>query len=111
MMKKQQIPKWKIKKGDQVVVITGNNKGMTGRVLDVLRQEGTAVVEGVRVVKRHTKPSATNPEGGIIEKEAPINISNLAIADPKTGEATRVGRRKEDGKLVRFAKKSGQALD
>ncbi|WP_181390672.1 MULTISPECIES: 50S ribosomal protein L24 [Sphingobacterium] len=101
----------KIKKGDLVKVIAGNSKGVQGKVLTVLVDKNRAIVEGANIVKKHTKPSAANPNGGIIEKEAGINISNLAVIDPKTGETTRVGRKlNADGKLVRYAKKSGEEI-
>lgn len=103
--------KFHIKKGDTVKVISGNNKGQTGRVLEMLPEAGRAVVEGVNLIKRHTKPSATNPQGGIVEKEAPIAVSKLMLVDPKSGEPTRVGRKaNEEGKMVRYAKKSGEIL-
>lgn len=103
--------KLKIKTGDLVKVIAGNSKGAQGKVLQVLIEKNRAVVEGANLVKKHTKPSAANPNGGIIEKEAAIHISNLALIDPKTGEPTRVGRRlNADGKLVRYAKKSGEEI-
>jgi len=99
-----------IKKGDMVQVNSGDNKGSQGKVLEVLVAEERAVVEGVNMVKKHTKPNAKHPQGGIIEKEAPIHISNLQPLDPKTGFPTRVGRRKnEEGKLVRVAK-SGEEI-
>ena len=101
----------KIKKGDQVVVLTGRDKGKKGEVLRVLVAEERAVVSGVNVAQRHTKPTQTDP-GGINRKELPISLSNLAIADPKTGEPTRVGfKNLEDGRKVRFAKKSGEVID
>ncbi|MCW8310279.1 50S ribosomal protein L24 [Sphingobacterium thalpophilum] len=101
----------KIKKGDLVKVIAGNSKGVQGKVLTVLVDKNRAIVEGANIVKKHTKPSAANPNGGIIEKEAGIHISNLALIDPKTGETTRVGRKlNADGKLVRYAKKSGEEI-
>nr|WP_207774415.1 MULTISPECIES: 50S ribosomal protein L24 [Sphingobacterium] len=101
----------KLKKGDLVKVIAGNSKGVQGKVLQILVDADRAVVEGANIVKKHTKPSAANPNGGIIEKEAAINISNLTLIDPKTGEPTRVGRRvNEDGKIVRYAKKSGEEI-
>ncbi len=104
----------KIKKGDRVIVLAGKYKGVEGDVLKVLPKDGRAVVEGVNMVKRHQKPSQTE-QGGIITKEAPLDISNLAIKDPKTGEATRVGFRfegeGEDRRKVRYAKKSGEAID
>lgn len=103
-----------IKKGDTVCVISGNNKGNKGVVLEVIKEKQRAVVEGVNLVSKHTKPSATNPQGGIIKQEASIHISNLMVVDPKTGEPTRVGRRLEEieGKkrLVRYAKKSGEEI-
>ena len=100
-----------IRKGDTVVVITGNNKGQKGRVLEIIRKTNRAIVEGVNMMKKHTKPNAESPQGGIIEKEAPVHISNLMLVDPKSGEATRIGRRLDDnGKLVRFSKKSGEEI-
>jgi large subunit ribosomal protein L24 len=99
-----------IKKGDTVVVITGNSKGQKGRVLEVIREDDRAFVEGVNLMKKHTKPNAKAPQGGIIEKEAPVHVSNLMIVDPKAGP-TRIGRRLNDkGKLVRFSKKSGEEI-
>jgi len=106
--------KIKIKSGDLVKVIAGNSKGVQGKVLQVIIETNRAVVEGANIVKKHTKPSAAtpaNPNGGIIEKEAAINISNLALIDPKTGNPTRVGRKvNADGKIVRYAKKSGEEI-
>ena len=102
--------KLKIKSGDTVVVIAGEHKGSEGRVMKVYRDDNKAIVEGVNTVKKHEKPSAANPQGGITEKEAPIHVSNLALVDPKSGEPTRVGYRMEDGKKVRFSKKSNQVL-
>ncbi|SLN40282.1 50S ribosomal protein L24 [Oceanibacterium hippocampi] len=103
--------KFKIKKGDKVVVLTGKDKGRSGEVLRMLRAEHRALVQGVNMVKRHTRPSSGN-QGGIIEKEAPIHISNLALADPKDGKPSRVGfRTLEDGRKVRFAKRSGEVID
>jgi large subunit ribosomal protein L24 len=100
-----------IKKGDSVVVVTGNSKGQKGKVLEVIREKDRAIVEGVNMMKKHTKPNSAHPQGGIIEKEASIHISNLMLADPKTGVATRVGRRMDaEGKLVRYAKKSGEEI-
>jgi large subunit ribosomal protein L24 len=107
-----EVAKLRIKKGDKVVVIAGKDKSKTGRVLVVYPKENRVLVEGVNIVKRHTKPNFKYPEGGIIEKEAPIHISNVAIVDPKTGEPTRVGYKfLEDGTKVRFAKKSGEVID
>ena len=101
--------KLKIKKGDQVVVIAGSSKGKKGEVLEVLRAKNRAIVEDVNVVKKHNKPTNENP-GGIVEQPAPIHISNLALVDPKTGEPTRVGRKIENGKIVRYSKKSGEII-
>ena len=101
----------KIKKGDKVVVLAGRDKGKAGEVLQVLPKDGRAVVRGVNLVKRHTKQSQTS-EGGIISKEATIDLSNIAIADPKDGKATRVGfKLLDDGRKVRFAKRSGDVID
>jgi len=101
----------KIKKGDKVVVLTGRDKGKTGEVFQVMPREARALVRGVNLVKRHQRQSATQ-EGGIISKEAPIHLSNLAYADPKDGKATRVGFKiLEDGRKVRFAKRSGDLID
>ncbi len=103
--------KFKIKKGDKVVVITGRDKGKSGEVLRVLRDEDRVVVQGVNMVKRHTRPGAGQP-GGIVEKEAAIRISNVAHLDPKSNRPTRVGYKfLEDGRKVRFAKRSGEVLD
>jgi len=100
-----------IKKGDTVIVNAGNSKGQKGKVLRVLVKDQRAVVEGINMVSKSTKPSAKHPQGGIIKQEAPIHISNLNVVDPKTGEATRVGRRLgANGKLVRYAKKSGEEI-
>lgn len=102
--------KLRIKTGDTVVVTAGDHKGSEGKVMQVDAAKNKAIVEGVNTVKKHEKPSAENPQGGITEKEAPIHISNLSLVDPKSGEATRVGYRMEDGKKVRFSKKSNQVL-
>ncbi|GAB1452964.1 50S ribosomal protein L24 [Draconibacterium sp.] len=100
-----------IKKGDTVLVIAGNNKGKKGRVLEIITKTDRAIVEGVNMMKKHTKPNAETPQGGIVEKEAPVHISNLMLFDAKAGVATRVGRRLNDqGKLVRFSKKSGEEI-
>ncbi len=100
-----------IKKGDTVYVNAGDDKGATGRVLKVLVSKGRAIVEGVNMVSKHTKPNAKAPQGGIVKKEAPIHLSNLNVVDPKTKKATRIGRRKdESGKLVRYSKKSGEEI-
>jgi len=103
--------KLKIKKGDEVVVVSGRDAGLKGNVLKVMPKERRALVEGVNRVKRHTRASSTSP-GGIIEKELPIHVSNLSLVDPKTGKPTRVGYRVlEDGRKVRFAKRSGEIID
>ena len=101
----------KIKKGDKVVVLTGRDSGRTGEVVQVMPKDEKALVRGVNMVKRHQKQSM-NQEGGIISKEAPIHLSNLAVADPKDGKPTRVGFRiLDDGRKVRFAKRSGDLID
>ncbi len=101
----------KIKKGDKVVVLTGRDKGKTGEVVQVMPKEERALVRGVNLVKRHQRQTAT-AEGGIISKEAPLHLSNLAYADPKDGKPTRVGfKTLEDGRKVRFAKRSGDLID
>lgn len=103
--------KLKIKKGDRVVVLAGRSKGKTGEVLKVMPTENRAVVQGVNVVKRHTRPTNTQA-GGIVEKEAPIHVSNLALLDPKTGKGTRVGYKTlDDGRKVRVARRSGEVID
>lgn len=103
--------KFKIKKGDKVIVTTGRDKGKQGEVLRVLRSENRVLVQGVNVVKRHTRPSQVTA-GGIVEKEAPLHISNVAHVDPKSNQATRVGLRVEDGgRKVRYAKRSGETID
>ncbi len=100
-----------IKKGDSVIVISGNAKGSEGKVLEVVREKERAIVEGVNMVSKHTKPNAKSPQGGIIKQEAPIHISNLMLKDPKTGKPTRIGRRLDkSGKLVRYSKKSGEEI-
>ena len=100
----------KLKKGDQVVVLAGRDKGKTGEILKVIPAEGRAIVSGVNMVTRHQRQTQTN-RGGRIAQEAAIAISNIAMQDPKDGSATRVGFRMEDGKKVRFAKKSGETID
>jgi len=103
--------KLKIKTGDTVRVIAGDYKGSEGKIVRILREKNKAIVEGVNIISKHVKPSATNPQGGIVKKEAPIHISNLAIVDPKTNETTKVGiQRNENGKNVRVSKKSNQVL-
>lgn len=102
--------KLKVKAGDLVKVIAGNHKGEQGKIVRVFVDKNTAVVEGINMVSKHTKPSAANPQGGIVKKEAPIHISNIALIDPKTKEATKVGYRTEGDKKVRFSKKSNQVV-
>ena len=105
------VVKLHIKKGDTVRVIAGDSKGSEGKVLSVQKDKNRAIVEGVNLVKKHTKPNAAHPQGGIIEQEAPIHISNLQLIDPKSGQPTRIGRRQNDkGKLVRYAKRSGEEI-
>lgn len=100
-----------IKKGDTVYVNAGDNKGQQGKVLEVIVEKQRAIVEGVNMVSKHTKPNAANPQGGIVKQEAPIHISNLQPLDPKSGKPTRVGRKvNEKGKLVRVAVKSGEEI-
>ena len=100
-----------IKKGDTVYVNSGEDKGKTGTVLQVLVTKGRAVVEGINMISKHSKPNAQNPQGGIEKTEASIHISNLNLVDPKTGEPTRIGRKKDSkGKFVRYAKKSGEEI-
>jgi len=107
---KTKMAKLKIKTGDNVVVTTGEHKGSEGKVMRVFLEKNKAIVEGVNMVSKHEKPSANNPQGGIAKKEAPIHISNLSLIDPKSGKATRVGYKMEDGKKVRISKKSNQVI-
>jgi large subunit ribosomal protein L24 len=100
----------KIKKGDDVVVLTGKDKGRTGKVLRVIPSDDRVVVQGIQVVQRHTRPSAGNPQGGIVNKEASIHLSNVALVDSK-GKPTRVGFRMDGDKKVRFAKTTGDAIN
>jgi len=109
MKSKRFAPKFKIKKGDKVKVIAGSNRGSEGEVLEVHAKTAKAVVDGVNLAKKHTKPTNENP-GGINEIAMPIHISNLALIDPKSGNTTRVGYRVEDGKSVRYSKKSGETI-
>ncbi len=100
-----------IKKGDTVIVLTGEDKGKSGKVLQMLRDEQRAIVEGVNIVTKSAKPSAKNPQGGFIKVEAPIHVSNLSLVDPKSGKPTRIAIRvNADGKKVRIAKKSGEEI-
>ncbi|MFM8431525.1 MAG: 50S ribosomal protein L24 [Bacteroidota bacterium] len=102
-------PKLNVRKGDTVKVISGDSKGSQGRVLEVIVAERRILVEGVNMVTKHTKPNAKNTQGGIVKKEAPIHISNVMVVDGK-GNTTRVGRRMEGDKLVRYSKKSGEVI-
>ncbi len=103
--------KYHIKRGDNVIVNAGEYKSQQGKVLHVLRNKEKAIVEGINIVSKHTKPNSDNPQGGIIKKEAPIHISNLMLVDPASGEATRIGRRlNKDNKLVRYSKKSEEEI-
>ena len=99
-----------IKKGDTVYVNAGNDKGKTGKVLEVIPSKDRAIVEGINIVSKHTKPSPKHPQGGIVKQEASVHISNLQVVDPKSGTPTRIGRKVVDGKIVRFAKKSGEEI-
>lgn len=100
-----------IKKGDVVIVNSGEYKGQQGRVLEIDKKKSRAIVEGVNLVSKHTKPNAESPQGGIIKKEAPVHISNLNPVDPTSGKATRIGRKLDDNnKLVRYSKKSGEEI-
>ena len=101
----------KIRKGDTVVVLSGKDKGKTGEVIRSMPKESKVVVSGVNVAIRHTKPTQLNPQGGIERKEAPLHVSKVAIADPKTGKATRVRFEERDGKKVRVAARSGEKID
>ena len=106
------MPKLHVKKGDTVKVLSGNSKGQEGKVIEVLIAKSRAIVEGVNMVSKHSKPNAANPQGGIIKMEASIHISNIMVVDPKSGDATRIGRKLDDksGKLVRYSKKSGEII-
>ena len=100
-----------IKKGDTVMVITGESKGQKGRILEVDREKNRALVEGINLVSKHTKPNTKAPQGGIIKKEAPIHVTNLMLIDPTSGKPTRVGKKLNDkDKLVRYSKKSGEEI-
>jgi len=100
-----------VKKGDNVKVITGEDKGKEGRILAILVKKNKAIVEGLNMVSKHTKPNAANQQGGIIKQEAPIHLSNLMLLDPSSGEQTRIGRKRDkDGKLVRYSIKSGEVI-
>ena len=99
-----------IKKGDTVYVNAGNDKGKTGKVLSVIPDKDRAIVEGINMVSKHTKPNPKQPQGGIVKQEAGIHISNLQLIDPQSGKATRVGYKVVDGKKIRYAKKSGEEI-
>ncbi|MBU6081162.1 MULTISPECIES: 50S ribosomal protein L24 [Allobacillus] len=100
-----------VKKGDKVVVISGKDKGKEGTILEAYPKKERVLVEGVNYVKKHAQPSQDNPQGGILTIEAPVHVSNVMPVDPKSGQPTRVGYEVKDGKKVRIAKKSGEALD
>jgi len=109
--KQTQVAKLKIRKGDLVKVIAGDSKGSQGKIVEVILAKNRAIVEGANMVSKHTKPNAASPNGGIIKMAAAIHISNLMLVDPKSGETTRIGRKKNaDGKLVRVSKKSGEEI-
>ena len=103
-------PKIHVKKNDMVYILSGDDKGKKGRVLEVLVHEMKAFVEGVNIVSKHTKPNAKNTQGGIVKKEAAVPVSKLALLDPKDGKHTRVGRRIENGKSVRYSKRSNEVI-
>ena len=106
------MPKLHVKKGDTVKVLSGNSKGQEGKVIEVLIARSRAIVEGVNMVSKHSKPNAANPQGGITKMEASIHISNIMVVDPNSGDATRIVRELDDklGKLVRYSKKSGEII-
>jgi large subunit ribosomal protein L24 len=107
---KEVMSKLHIKKDDNVIVIAGSDKGKTGKVTKVLVKENRAIVEGVNMVSKSTKPSAKNPQGGIVKMEAPIHISNISLIDPKSGKATRIAVKHEGKNVIRIAKKSGEEI-
>jgi len=110
--KKNKQQKLHIRRDDTVKVIAGNSKGKSGKVLEVIAEKNRAVVEGVNMITKHRKPSATNPEGGVDKVEASVHLSNLMLIDPATGETTRTGRKADDkGKLQRFSKKTGEVIN
>ena len=104
--------KIKIKKNDTVIVTTGNSKGVKGKVIKVYPSKNRAMVEGANMISKHTKPNAASPQGGIVKQEASIHISNLVLVDPKSGEATKIGRKVDENtrKLVRYSKNSGEVI-
>ena len=99
-----------IRKGDTVIVLAGRDKGKTGKVQKVLVEDNKAIVEGINIVSKSQKPSAQNPQGGIVKQEAPIHISNISLVDPKSGKATRVSVKREGKNVIRIAKKSGEEI-
>ena len=107
--RRQTFSKWKLRKGDQVIVIAGKSKGVTGKIDSIDRQRSGVVVAGVNMVRKHTKPTQNSP-GGIVDKPMPLHVSNVAMLDPRQGGPTRVGFRLEEGRKVRYAKKSGAIL-
>lgn len=107
--RRQPVAKWKLRKGDQVIVTTGKAKGATGKIDRIDRKRSGVTISGVNMVRKHTKPTQTNP-GGIIDKTMPLHLSNVALVDPREGGPTRVGFRIEEGRKVRYAKKSGAIL-
>jgi large subunit ribosomal protein L24 len=110
-MEKKKNVKLNIRKGDLVKVIAGDSKGQQGKVVEVVTKTNRVLVEGANMVSKHTKPNAANPNGGINKMEAPIHISNVMLVDPKSGNATRIARKRdEDGKVIRIAKKSGEEI-
>jgi large subunit ribosomal protein L24 len=110
-MEKKKNVKLNIRKGDLVKVMAGDSKGQQGKVLQVILKDSRILVEGANMVSKHTKPNAANPNGGINKQEAPIHVSNIMLVDPKTGNATRISKKRdENGKLVRIAKKSGEEI-
>ena len=102
-------PKFHLKKGDKVAVVAGSAKGKEGVITQIIADKNSAIVEGINLIKKHVKPTQ-NSQGGIVELEAPIHISNLMLIDPKSGKPTRVGRKQEDGKNVRYSKKTGEII-
>lgn len=100
-----------VKTGDTVVVLSGESKGTEGKIVEIVREKGRVIVEGVNIISKHTKPNAKSPQGGIIKREAPIHISNVMVVDPSNGKPTRIGRRlNTEGKLVRYSKKTGEEI-
>ncbi|MEE2657052.1 MAG: 50S ribosomal protein L24 [Candidatus Latescibacterota bacterium] len=101
-----------VRRGDTVLIISGNEKGKRGRVLQVIPEKNRLIVEGVRMMKKHTKPTQRDPQGGIVEREAPIHASNAMVVDPKTDEPTRIGKKRlDDGRQMRVAMRSGEMID